>query len=120
MEEKLLSERINLIHDYFIEGVAENRGLENDKVRELATGIYYMGSQAKELDLVDELGGEEEVKAYLEKILEMPVELKKIESRKGFLEAMSGVFSKNSFFVGRGIGYAFNAYNMEKAMKIVS
>ena len=120
MEEKLLSERINLIHDYFIEGVAENRGLENDKVRELATGIYYMGSQARNLGLVDELGGEEEVKAYLEKTLEMPVELNKIESRKGFFEAMSGVFSKNSFFVGRGIGYAFNAYNMEKAMKIVS
>ena len=120
MEEKLFSDRLSLIHKYFIEAIAENRGLEEEEVEDLASGLFYIGSQAKELKLIDDVGGEEEVKAYLEKTLEMPVELKNIESRKGFLESMSGVFSKNSFFVGRGIGYAFNAYNMEKALKIVS
>ena len=37
--------------------MVEGRGLSEDKVRELATGQLYTGVQAKELGLVDELGG---------------------------------------------------------------
>lgn len=44
-------------YDQFIQTVAEGRDLELSKVRELATGELYIGTQALELGLVDQLGG---------------------------------------------------------------
>jgi len=44
-------------YDQFVGVVAEGRGLSEAKVRDLATGQLYIGEQAKELGLVDELGG---------------------------------------------------------------
>ena len=45
------------IYAQFTEGVAEGRGLPIEKVRELAKGRIWTGSDALELALVDELGG---------------------------------------------------------------
>jgi len=57
-EEKVLMQEItDQIYDQFVQVVVEGRGLSEDKVRELATGQLYTGVQAKELGLVDELGG---------------------------------------------------------------
>jgi protease-4 len=44
-------------HDQFIQTVAEGRDLPLDKVRELATGELFIGTQAYDLGLVDRLGG---------------------------------------------------------------
>jgi protease-4 len=41
----------------FIDGVARGRGLSRDEVLEVAEGRVWTGQQAKELGLVDELGG---------------------------------------------------------------
>jgi len=52
-------------YNQFIEDVARYRDMDIDKVRELATGQLYLGSQAKELGLVDRLGGVDEAVEYL-------------------------------------------------------
>ena len=41
----------------FIRDVAEGRGLKEEEVRKLAEGRIYTGRRAKDLRLVDELGG---------------------------------------------------------------
>jgi len=56
-EEVIMQEMTDQLYDQFIQVVAEGRNLSQDKVRELATGQLYTGVQAKELGLVDELGG---------------------------------------------------------------
>lgn len=57
-EERMLMQEItDRLYEQFIEAVAEGRGLSKEKVMELATGQLYTGEQAKELGLVDELGG---------------------------------------------------------------
>lgn len=57
-EEKVIMQKMtDQLYDQFIRVVAEGRGLSEEKVRELATGQLYTGVQAKELGLVDELGG---------------------------------------------------------------
>jgi protease-4 len=53
-------EIIDKVYDSFIEDVAENRGLSKEYVRENAKGDIYLGSEAKEIGFVDELGGLEE------------------------------------------------------------
>lgn len=44
-------------YDQFIQTVAEGRDLELSKIKGLATGELYIGTQALELGLVDQLGG---------------------------------------------------------------
>lgn len=48
---------VNLIYDRFISNVATNRNLPKDKVQNIAQGRVWSGSQAKQLGLVDEIGG---------------------------------------------------------------
>jgi len=56
-EQQIMQEITDQCYDQFVQEVVEGRGLTEDEVRELATGQLYTGVQAKELGLVDELGG---------------------------------------------------------------
>jgi protease IV len=55
-EEEIMQEMVDAFYEQFITVVAEGRGLNKEKVRELATGQIYNGTEAKGLGLVDELG----------------------------------------------------------------
>ena len=48
------------MHDQFITAIAEGRRLAKDRVRTLADGRVYSGRMAKDLGLVDALGGFDE------------------------------------------------------------
>ena len=96
-EEKiLLQKKLDEIHVYFMEQVAENRGMEMAKVRELATGMFYTGIEAKRNGLIDELGGFEEAEDYLEKELGVDVDVKIIQPKASLYDLLYGV-SANSF-----------------------
>ncbi|HEX75276.1 MAG TPA: signal peptide peptidase SppA [Dehalococcoidia bacterium] len=56
-EQELMQKMTDQFYDQFVRVVAEGRGLSEGKVRDLATGQLYTGEQAKELGLIDELGG---------------------------------------------------------------
>ena len=52
--------KLNKIHNFFVEEVAVNRNLSVAGVNKLATGEVFLGQEAIELNLIDELGGKEE------------------------------------------------------------
>jgi protease IV len=56
-EREILQRVLDDVHLQFIEVVSEGRGLEMSQVRRLADGRIFTGRQAKELGLVDDLGG---------------------------------------------------------------
>ena len=56
-EKAILQCVIDSVHNQFVRAVAEGRDLEEGKVRQLADGRIFSGEQAKELGLVDRLGG---------------------------------------------------------------
>lgn len=56
-EKEIMQKMTDQYYDQFVKVVVEGRKLEEGKVRDLATGQLYTGAQAKELGLVDELGG---------------------------------------------------------------
>jgi signal peptide peptidase SppA len=67
-EEKALFMRdLNIIYSNFIADVAQNRKIPIDKVRGIADGSTVLGDKAKELGLVDQIGGLPEVEQYIEK-----------------------------------------------------
>ncbi len=74
-ERKILQQLTNDMHAQFIEAVARGRKMPPEKVKQLAEGQIFSGRQAKELGLVDELGGLEqaiEVAAKLTNVREEP------------------------------------------------
>ncbi|MCX6006653.1 MAG: signal peptide peptidase SppA [Chloroflexi bacterium] len=56
-ERAIVQKTTDQMYEQFIDVVAEGRHLDKEKVRELATGQTYTGLEAKQLGLVDELGG---------------------------------------------------------------
>jgi len=108
-EKQLFQQMLNSLHNEFIKVVAENRHLPEAKVRELATGFVYLGGEAKELGLVDELGGKKEALKYIEQTLNITAEPVQYKEKKTFLEELSGVTSENFYQIGRGMGNVFAA-----------
>jgi protease-4 len=55
-EDAVLQSIVDEAYEGFVRVIAEGRGLPAERVREIADGRIYTGSQAQELGLVDELG----------------------------------------------------------------
>ncbi|HLF55118.1 MAG TPA: signal peptide peptidase SppA [Candidatus Nanoarchaeia archaeon] len=106
-EQALYQNVLDKLHSEFIKAVAENRGLPEEYVRPLATGFIYLGSEAKELKLIDEFGGKEEALKYLENTLGITAKTVTYKSEKTIFEKLSKLTAENFFYVGQGIGSVF-------------
>ena len=56
-EVAIIQDMTDQLYEQFVQVVAKGRNLSEDQVRTLATGQLYTGTEAKQLGLVDELGG---------------------------------------------------------------
>ncbi|MEM3155001.1 MAG: signal peptide peptidase SppA [Candidatus Woesearchaeota archaeon] len=107
-EEKLLYQQLlDKLHNEFIKAVAENRNLPEAKVRELATGFVYLGAEAKELGLVDEIGSKKDALKYLEQQLNITAQPIEYKEKKTFFQELSGLTADNFYQIGRGLGSVF-------------
>jgi protease-4 len=104
-ERKILQTKLDKIHDFFIEEIAANRGLNEGDVRKIATGEFFLGVEALEMGLVDELGDRETAERYLKEVVGLEeVSYVEYEVRRSFLEEVMGVMAGYFFKVGEGIG----------------
>ena len=60
------------MYDMFVGMVADRRGLSPEEAKKLADGRIYTGRQALAVKLVDEIGGEDEARAWLESARGVP------------------------------------------------
>ena len=103
-ERQILQSTMDQIRQYFVNAVAKNRGMDVSKVNEIATGRFYLGSEAKELGLIDSLGSEDEALQLVKQEANITdVKLVKYEQSKGLLSIFTGVFSKKDFGVEQGV-----------------
>ena len=115
-ERKLLQGKINIIHDYFIEEVSNNRKLDKEYVKKLATGEFYLGKEAKELKLIDEFGNKEKAIEEMKKELKLEhAEIFEVERKVGFLQLLSEFTSYN---FGRGFASEIFKLENENRLKI--
>ncbi len=103
-EKALFQKQLDKLHDYFISNIAKNRDLPEDKVKELATGMFYLGEEAKELGLIDVLGGKEEAIRIIEDKLNITAEIIEYKEERTLMDLLSEISSEQSFYVGKGIG----------------
>ena len=64
-ERQYLQNVVDDVHSQFVEAIAIGRGINIDEARKLASGRIFTGRQAKELNLIDSLGGLEDAIASL-------------------------------------------------------
>lgn len=116
-ERTILQQKLDKIHDFFIEEVAANRDLEVSQVQKIATGEFFLGVEALELDLVDQLGGKEEAELFIQEnfgLLE--IDYVRYEHEAGFFELLGEVLSTFFFKVGEGIGSMLTAQQFKVLM----
>ncbi len=116
-ERVIMQKKLDVLHDYFIEEVATNRKLAKDKVKKMATGEVYLGVEAKQLGLVDELGDYTTAEEYIKKTYVLDsIKYVRYEPEKGLLDMLTGVMTDFSFNMGRGIGSNFVLEDQHKIM----
>ena len=104
-DERVLFEKLLArTHDEFISAVAENRKMPRDDVVKLATGFVFLGSEGKELGLVDQLGGLDDAYEYLRQKLNVTIDPVTFSRPPTFFEALSHAMSPTAFSLGEGIG----------------
>src|SRR3989338_869208 len=106
-EKELFQKSVDELHEYFKEDVMKNRNIPFNKINTISTGMFYTGQQAKEIGLIDVLGGKEEALDLIEKEIKAKPSIVEYKQKRGFLESLYGVFSDSFFRLGQGIGSVF-------------
>lgn len=98
-DRKVLQSVIDDVYAQFVSAVAKGRGLGEEKVRTLADGRIYSGHQAKELGLVDKLGGFDDAVEYTAKLAGIKGKpfLVKEKPKFGFIKEILGEKLSNNF-----------------------
>jgi len=58
-DRKRREEEIKIIQEIFLRGIKEKRSLSQEMVKEISSGKTYLGQEAKNLGLIDQLGGKD-------------------------------------------------------------
>ncbi len=104
-EKTILQNKLDKIHQYFIEEIAANRKLDIAAVEKLATGEFFLGVEAYNFGLVDELGDKKTAEEYLKKKYAITKPDYVIyEQETSLLDLFAGVFSDFFFQIGEGFG----------------
>ena len=103
-ERKVLLDKLNIIHQEFLNVVAENRGLTEVQKTRVGNGLFYLGKEALDLGLVDELGNKKKAEQTAKSMADSgELKIIKCEKRESFIP-----FFKSSatfaYFLGKGIG----------------
>lgn len=104
-EQGILQDKMNKIHNFFVEEIAQNRHMDKKAVERLATGEFFLGIEALNLGLVDQLGDRTTAEEYIKQAYGLEkIEYVPYERKIGFFELFAGVFSDFSFNLGKGMG----------------
>jgi len=110
-ERALLQNVMDDVHAQFIEAVAEGRAIEFTDAQALADGRIFTGRQAKDVQLVDEIGDLEDAIQLAADVVGIEGEPRVIEPRRRFSlrelldSKLSAVFPKLDFHPGVSLKY---------------
>lgn len=87
-----LEQNTDKVHDEFVRMVGQNRNLTQEEVENVGTGELYLGSEAKEVGLVDTLGGRQVAVTEAENLTGKDLKTFKVETTPGFsfLQLLTG------------------------------
>lgn len=117
-EKKFLQGFVDKIHTQFVSDVAVGRGMDLEKVKELADGRIYTGEEALELGLVDKMGNIEDAVEWAGTLAGIEGEISTIYPEKPklsfmqyLMESTMSEFSSRLSGSGLDAGYIYNPGN---------
>lgn len=117
-ERTLLLGKMQKIHEYFVADVAANRELDKDQVAALANGIYYLGSEAVDLGLIDEVGSKELALNRTKELTGISEATAVEYKQRHYLGDFFNKLSAFSFYnIGLGIGKSLQTVNLEEQQR---
>lgn len=106
-ERRIIQGKIDIMYDYFVDDVSKSRGIPRDEMEKIATGMYYLGTEALDLNLIDGFGGEEEAKDYIAIALGLDsgdqITVEEYQRQFGFFDSFYGASASISHSIGEGI-----------------
>ncbi len=103
-ERGILQEGLDKMHGYFLESVRENRGLTDEAaIARISTAVIFLGTEAMELGLVDELGGKAEAEEWLKGQTGLE-EINYVTYEKKPLFGVGGLLAEQSSSAGAAFG----------------
>ncbi len=101
-EREYLQGLIDGYYDMFVENVTEGRDIDPEAVRETEARVY-LGREAHEQGLVDELGTREDVLDHLEQRIGVEPTVEAFEPQQGLADRLQGGAQRVAFSLGAGI-----------------
>jgi len=104
-EEQLIMGRLEIIHDYFVSSVSEYRNMDEDRIASLATGEFFLGVEALDLGLVDQLGDFDDAQDKAEELAGIEEsELVTFGREPTLFDMFTGAGVKLAYAMGEGLG----------------
>ncbi|EMA69875.1 signal peptide peptidase SppA, 36K type [Halorubrum aidingense JCM 13560] len=105
-EREYLQGIIDGYYEQFVETVSEGRDMDPEAVRETEARVY-LGTDALELGLVDELGTEDDVEDRLESLIGAEPEVREFTPERGLAERLGIGTERVAFAAGSGVASVF-------------
>lgn len=103
-ERAYFQELVDDLHEQFVLAVAQGRNMELDEVRVLADGRAYTGQQAKQVGLVDALGGRQDAINLLRDMAAIEGTVHRVEGPEEPSSLLSWIFGLAAKWTGAGAG----------------
>lgn len=101
-ERELFQKQLNEVYNFFINEIKKNRNLKNDN---FANGMFFLGIEAKDMGLVDDIGGKDlAVKTVKELAGIKEAELVTFKERTSLFSLLSKISAGSFYYIGKGIG----------------
>ena len=94
-EDEKFADIIAEVHESFISSVALGRGMDPNRVREIATGEVFTGRKAQELGLIDELGDFDFALALAAQLGGVKPNPMWVRPKRSFVERLAGRFGRS-------------------------
>ena len=101
-ERQIKQQQIDKVHDIFIKSVAEGRGVPETQIRQYAQGQVFLGTEAIEIGLIDEIGTKDDAVKMLEEQLGIEAELLEFKQPTSIFGPLVSVMDSFSFRMGEG------------------
>ena len=114
---KASEETVQDSYEIFLQIFMESRKIEESKARELANGRVFIGKRAKELNLIDKIGGESEALMWLQMEKKISNKAKIIDifwgKQDGFLKELAKFFNNANTMLNQGLS-GFNIMTIKQ------
>jgi len=94
-EREAIMKKLDIIYEDFVKEIVQNRGMPEEQVRELADGMFYLGKEAKEIGLVDELGTKKDAEKYIEQQLGIKANIKEYRKEISLMDLLFSMQSQS-------------------------